>query len=142
MPEEGSNLLVSFVNVFIGLLLVGAFISVYVGSWRMIEKAGRPGWSILVPIYSQLILLDIVEQKRSWIWLWAVFVLFTTVPFDMFVGHELAKRFNRSAAFGVIVCGLFPLIGYTIIGFDRDNPYTPLDSGDNSQKPSNSPQSA
>ncbi len=139
MPEEGANLLINIVGTFVSLLTVGTFVTLYVGSYRMIKKAGKPGWAIFVPVYGQLILLDIVEQKRSWIWLWVLLVIFTTVPFDIFVGLELAKRFNRSAAFGVIVCGLFPLIGYAIIGFDRNNPYTPLISGDSTHRQSNSP---
>ena len=70
-----------------------------VATWRLFAKAGKPGWSVLVPIYNWWVLLE-VAGFPGWLLLvpfanW--FVTMILVPF------ALAERFGRSVLFG---CGL------------------------------------
>lgn len=114
--------------LFMVPVLVFVVITV-VGMWKMFEKADKPGWAAIIPIYNLYILLQIAE-KPSW---WLVFMLaslipflgfFVSVAFSIIIGIEVAKRFGKSEVFGAILCGLLS-IGYLIIGFGP-NKYQPL----------------
>jgi len=39
-----------------------AVVVVIIGGWKTFEKAGHPGWAILVPFYNAYILLKIAGQ--------------------------------------------------------------------------------
>ena len=56
------------------ILFIIFFILSVVGLWKIFEKAGYPGWKILVPFYNFYIWLKIVK-KPLW---WFIFIL---IPF-------------------------------------------------------------
>jgi Family of unknown function (DUF5684) len=84
------------------------------GWWKVFVKAGKPGWAAIVPIYNVVVLLEIVGKPLWWIILFLI-PLANIVVF-IIVGIELAKRFGRSAAFGVGLAFLgfifFPILGF------------------------------
>ena len=91
--------------------------SCIVGIWRVLDKAGLPGWGIVVPIYGEYLLLKLVGRK--WWWLLPIMnFVFLLVPF------EIAERFDRDATFGAGLL-IFPYIFYPILGFGRSR-YKPL----------------
>lgn len=96
----------------------GIFVVTAIGMWKVFEKAGRPGWAALIPIYNAWVLLEICD-KPGWI------ILLTIVPFlgaivslyiAIVTSFEIANKFNRGGGFAV---GLFllPWIFYPILGF-------------------------
>jgi hypothetical protein len=97
--------------------------------WRIFEKAGKPGWASIIPIYNIIVLLEIVG--RPWWWLLLMFVPFVNIVMIFLLGIALAKAFGRSTAFGVVACTLFSLIGYAILAFGKDKYVgpTPLEPG-------------
>ncbi|MBZ0200151.1 MAG: DUF5684 domain-containing protein, partial [Ignavibacteriaceae bacterium] len=52
-------------------VLVPIYIAVVVfyvmAMWKVYEKAGRPGWNCIIPIYNYYVLLQIVERPPLWI---------------------------------------------------------------------------
>ena len=50
------------------LFLVLLFVAIVV-HWRIYEKASQPGWAAMVPIYSTIVLMDIIRRPRSWAWI-------------------------------------------------------------------------
>ncbi|MEL7591355.1 MAG: DUF5684 domain-containing protein, partial [Anaerolineaceae bacterium] len=58
---------------FIGSILYIAIIVFFIYCmWRIFVKAGKPGWTAIVPIYNVLVELEIVG--RPWWWLLLMFV--------------------------------------------------------------------
>lgn len=82
--------------------------------WKVFEKAGKPGWGAIIPIYNIVLLLEIVGKP---IW-WLLLLLIPCVNFVvvLIVFMDLAKCFGKSAIFGI---GLWLLgfIFFPILGF-------------------------
>ena len=103
---------------YTGLLLLLAALT---GAWNVFEKAGRPGWEALVPIYNIYVLTAVTGQP--W-WL----IIFAVIPlvniFAMaFLYLKLAERFGLSFPFALGLLFL-PFIFFPILGFG-DAVYTP-----------------
>jgi nicotinamide riboside transporter PnuC len=75
-----------------------------VGLWRVFEKAGRPGWESLIPIYNLLVLLEILGRSEWWL-LWLLIPLVNLI-FWLFVCQDLADAFGHGLVFAA---GLFLL---------------------------------
>ncbi len=98
------------------LILVGiAFAIFYIAaSWKVLVKAGQPGWGALIPFYNTYLLL-MVAQRPGW-WLVLLLIPFVNIVFTIIVLLDIARNFGKSAGFGI---GLFFLgvIFFPILGF-------------------------
>ena len=97
---------------FFYLIFIVLFV---VAMWKLFIKAGQPGWKAIIPIYNVYILLKIVGRPGWWIILY--FIPLVNIVISLIVALDLAKRFGRSDAFGIILLWLFSVIGFLIIGF-------------------------
>ena len=80
-----------------------------ISMWKVFEKAGKPGWAAIVPIYNGMVLAEIVG-KPNW---WGLLML---IPFVNFVVAiilllGLATVFGKSTGFAV---GLI-LLGFVFV---------------------------
>jgi hypothetical protein len=48
------------------LLYFVAAVTAAAGAWRVFEKAGKPGWAVLVPVYNAVVLVEIVGKPVWW----------------------------------------------------------------------------
>ena len=96
--------------VFLAVLVV--FI---IGLWKVFEKAGQPGWAVLIPIYNAYILLKIAGRPGWWLLLFLIPLVNLVISF--IVAIDIAKAFGQSTVFGVILLFLLGGIGYLILGF-------------------------
>jgi hypothetical protein len=94
-----------------------AIVAVLIGAWRVFEKAGKPGWAAVVPIYNFVVLLEITGQPFWWIlpiflcwWVCLGFV------FYFFVCLGLARSFGFGLGFAVGLFFLAPVF-LLILGF-------------------------
>lgn len=96
--------------VYLGILIVAL-----VGMWKVFEKAGKPGWGAIIPIYNIVLLLEIVG-KPIW-WLLLLFIPCVNVVILLILFLELAKCFGKGAGFGIGLWLLgfifFPLLGFS-----------------------------
>lgn len=56
---------IAAVFAIIGAMLIPLIIIsviVIIGQWKVYEKAGKPGWAAIVPIYNTIVLLEIVGK--------------------------------------------------------------------------------
>ncbi len=96
------------------LIIYAVIAVIYIaGMWKTFEKAGQPGWAALIPIYNIFVLTK-VAGKPAW---WVLLVLCTSVIGLILIGIAVAERFGKSTVFGVVALGLFPMVGYAMIGF-------------------------
>jgi ABC-type sulfate transport system permease subunit len=83
-----------------------------IGLWKIFEKAGKPGWAALIPIYNAVVLLEIIDRP-----IWWLILLFCVGPvFGVIVALELAKSFGKGIGFAVGMI-LVPFIFYPMLGF-------------------------
>jgi len=103
------------------IIILGALL-VLASMWRVYEKAGEPGWAVIVPIYNIIVLLRIAGKPLWWIFLFFIPLVNIVVAFIMNIG--VARNFGRSAGFGVGLL-LLGFIFYPILGFGDDT-YRPV----------------
>lgn len=102
----------------LGSIIWFAFIiAVLVALWKTFEKAKRPGWNAIVPIYNIYILMGIVGRPGWWVILY--FIPLVNIVIHLIVSLDLAKSFKRSPAFGVFLLWMFSIIGYLMLGFGK-----------------------
>jgi hypothetical protein len=100
---------------FIGVLIYLAIIVLIIaGFWKTFEKAGKPGWAAIIPIYNLVVLVQI-SGKPIW---YLVLLLIPCVNLIgmVLVGIGVARNFGKSDAFGVGL-GLLGAVFYPILGF-------------------------
>jgi len=96
-----------------------------IGMWRIFEKAGKPGWAAIIPIYNIIVLLEVVGKP----WWWLLLALIPCANFIMliigwvWINNLLSKSFGQGVGFtlGLMFLGFifYPILGfgdYTYLG--------------------------
>jgi hypothetical protein len=86
------------------------------GAWRMLAKAGKPGWVALVPVYNLVAICRIAGKPGWWVALFAVPVV--NVIIHLTLGLAIANAFGKRARFGLGL-GLWATqpVFYVLLGF-------------------------
>ena len=106
MEDFGTVLLILFA-LAIGLFLLVSY-------WKVFEKAGQPGWGILIPIYNIFLLLKIAGKPGWWILLYLIPLV--NIVIGIIVCIDIAKNFGEDAGFGIGLAFL-GIIFYPILAF-------------------------
>ncbi len=106
------------VALIFGVLLIPLLICwliTAIGKWKTFEKAGKPGWAAIIPIYNTIVTIEIVGKPMWWI---AILLLVpcANIIFAIWLINLLAKSFGKSEGFTIGLI-LFPFIFYPILGF-------------------------
>ena len=109
---EAAGIFAIFSALLIPILIVAAIM--IVAHWKIYEKAGKPGWAAIIPIYNLIILLEIVGKPLWWIILF--FIPCVNIVFLVWVTNLLSKSFGQSGGFtvGLLLLGV---VFYPILGF-------------------------
>jgi hypothetical protein len=106
----------AFAFVIIAVAIVTA-----VGMWKAFEKAGQPGWAVLVPIYNIIVLLRVAGLP--WYWVFAPFVAIIPIlgwiayiVWIVWVHHRISTRFGQGVGFTIGLTLLGPIF-WMILGF-------------------------
>lgn len=87
---------------------------VLAGIWKTFEKAGKPGWAAIIPIYNVIVMLEIAGKPIWWVILF--FIPCVNIIVSVLVFISLAKAFGKSELFGIGLW-LFGFIFFPILGF-------------------------
>ena len=82
--------------------------------WKVYEKAGEPGWAVLIPIYAQIVMARI-GGKSGW-WVLALFIPVLNIIAAFVLAFGLAERFEKGVGYGLGLVFL-PFIFYPLLGF-------------------------
>ena len=109
--DDGGGGALALIPMIISLLIA---LVVIAGIWKTFEKAGKPGWAAIIPIYNIIVLLEIAGKPIWWIILFLIPCVNIIVSLLVFIG--VAKAFGKSEVFGI---GLWLLgfIFFPILGF-------------------------
>jgi hypothetical protein len=97
------------------LFWLAVVVVVIIGGWKVFEKAGQPGWAILIPLYNIYVMLKIAGRPGWWLLLYLIPLVNFAIA--IIVAIDIAKAFGQSAAFGFFLLFLLGGIGYLILGF-------------------------
>ena len=97
-------------------ILFALAISIFaiVSMWKVFEKAGQPGWGILIPIYNAYLIL-VIAGKPGW-WLLLYCIPLVNIVIAIIVSIDIAKNFGKDAGFGIGLAFL-GIIFYPILAF-------------------------
>jgi hypothetical protein len=109
MYEENVGLPIGLLVIELALIAV-----VIVGLWKLFEKAGKPGWAAIIPIYNTCMLIDIAGKPIWWILL--MFIPFVNIVVIALVMIGLAQNFGRGVGTMVGLI-LLPMLFMLILGF-------------------------
>jgi len=102
------------IGMGIMICYLAVLLLIIIGMWKVFEKAGKPGWAAIIPIYNLVVLLEIVGKPIWWIILMLIPLVNLIVYIIILV--ELAKRFGKGVGFAIGLL-IFPFICFPILGF-------------------------
>jgi len=100
--------------IFVALDL-GIALFYIIAGWKILTKAGQPGWGILIPIYNMYLWVK-VAGRPGW-WLILLFVPIVNFVISIILALDVAKAFGKSGAWGFFLLFLFGFIGIPILGY-------------------------
>ena len=112
--DDGAAAAAAGVGIVMVLVYLAVIILIIVGLWKIFEKAGKPGWAAIVPVYNVIVLLEIVG-KPIW-WLLLLFVPCVGIVIAIMMYIELAKCFGKDTAYGLGLAFLGPIF-IPMLGF-------------------------
>ncbi|WP_338764395.1 DUF5684 domain-containing protein [Bernardetia sp. ABR2-2B] len=106
-----------FIELLLPLYIGGIFLFYLIRGiclWGVFKKADKTPWVALIPIVNFIVLLEITEKPKTWI----IGLFFPIINYVLYfvVYIELAKKFDKSAWFGVGMV-LLPFIFLPLIAF-------------------------
>lgn len=109
----GGAIAALFGGVFF-LIWLAVIVLVFVSLWKIFEKAGKPGWAGIVPIYNAIVLLEIVGRPLWWIVL--LFLPCVNFVVGILLSIDLAKSFGKTPGFGIGLA-LLPFVFFPMLAF-------------------------
>jgi len=112
--QEDGGIVVGIISLFMSVVWFGMLVLVMAGMWKLFEKAGKPGWAALVPIYNIVVMLEIARMPL-W-WLAVFFVPFANLAAVVMLSLNLAKAFGKDTAYAIGILLLSPIF-LPLLGF-------------------------
>jgi hypothetical protein len=111
--DSGVGIVAAFLGAYFLFVFIVYVITV-IGLWKMFEKAGKPGWAAIIPIYNAIVMLEITG-KPIW-WVIMLFIPLVGFIFAIMILHALSNSFGQGV--GTTLLFLFlPFIGFPMVGF-------------------------
>jgi hypothetical protein len=92
------------------LIYLGLIVLWVVGGWKTFEKAGKPGWACIIPIYNWIVAIEIGEKP-----LWWIVLLFIPIVGPILIYMPFAEKFGKGAGYALGLA-FFPFIFYPMLG--------------------------
>lgn len=105
----------SVVLIIWGITLILGLIQ-FIGQWKMLKKLGKPGWSILIPIYNGWVYLECGGLPG-----WLVLIPVANTIGIIVATVKIPQRFGKGVGFGLGNL-FFPYIFTPILGFGSAQP--------------------
>ena len=113
----------AFFATFAVVIIVALAISIVViiARWIIFKKASRKPWESLIPVHSDIVVMELGGIETYWYFL----CLTAVIPFIGWIGPivlyfweniNLAKAFGKSVGYGILM-SFFPFVCYPILAF-------------------------
>lgn len=108
-------------GLFLGIIIFSIILGLIsiISNWKLFNKAGKPGWASIVPIYNFIVMIQI--SKLSMVYLLLLLIPFVNIFAIFKINIAIAKKFGKSAGFGIGMT-LFSIIFIPLLAFS-DNTY-------------------
>lgn len=96
------------------LVYLAIIVAVVAGMWKAFEKAGKPGWAAIIPIYNLYVMIKISDN--AWWWLILFFIPLLNIVAAFKINIDVAKVFGQGIGFGIGLA-LLGVIFWPLLGF-------------------------
>lgn len=111
--SEGAGILAGIGATFF-IIYLAIIIVAIAGMWKAFEKAGKPGWAAIIPIYNIYIMIEIVGKPTIWL-LWLL-IPCVNIVFMVWLYNLISKSYGKEEGFtvGLILLGFifWPILGF------------------------------
>ncbi len=127
MYDTNSSAFFAFIGAYIIIFLIIAIIEI-IALWKLFEKAGKPGWAAIIPIYNIYIMLEIAGLQWWWLlillfaYLIPVIGLLIAAAAGFYIILKFVQSYGKDVGFAI---GAF-LLGFIflpILAFSKDTQY-------------------
>ena len=95
-------------SIIFGLVFLAIIILNFVSIWIVFEKAGKPGWSTIVPFYNIIVFLEIIG--KPWWWLLLMLIPYLNLIWVIWSANLFVKKFGDTNILSTIGFCCFPYI--------------------------------
>ncbi len=111
-----SELLLIFIVLTILVLIITSY-------WKLFEKAGKPGWAAIIPIYNIIVLLEIIK-KPGW-WFLLMIIPYVGLVWNIWSLNLFLKSYGKNEGY-TAACVFLPFIFLPILAFNKSTQFTSL----------------
>lgn len=116
--DDSSGFALSGGSVVIAIILA---IIIIAGMWKAFEKAKKPGWAAIIPIYNFIVMLQIAGRPIWWVLLLLVGIIpivgwIVPLVVSVIVSNDIAKSFGKGIGTTLLLI-FVPVIGWPYLGF-------------------------
>jgi hypothetical protein len=109
MKSVGTGASILMVIIYVVFILL-----VVVSLWKLFEKAGKPGWAAIIPIYNIIVFLEIIGRPLWWILL--LLIPCVNVVVSIMTSIDFAKSYGKETGYGIGLW-ILPIIFYPMLAF-------------------------
>jgi Family of unknown function (DUF5684) len=103
------------VPTLVWVLYVAVIALMLVSFWKLFTKAGKPGWASIIPIYNNIVMLEIAG-KPIW-WFFMLFIPGVNIIFAFLTLYHFSKAYGKAEGFSIGVALLsfifIPLLAFS-----------------------------
>jgi len=100
--------------LFFFIIYFGVIALMIISMWKVYEKANKPGWAAIVPIYNLIIMLEIAKKPTWWVAMY--FVPIANIVFMIMTMNAVSKNFGKDEGFtvGLVLLGVifWPILAF------------------------------
>lgn len=138
MEYEGLDLILGWLFAFLGITILISFaitVFIIITCWKLFEKAEKPGWAAIIPVYNLYVLCDMVGVNPWWILIVVLSPILNIIPvlgalaqfaviiyFLILLNVSLARAFKKEDGFAAGLI-LLPIVFLPILAFGKENKY-------------------
>lgn len=111
-----ASVLAGGIIIVYSLIVIALSVVMLIGMWKAFQKANKPGWAAIIPVYNSYVLAQI-SFGNGWLFLLS-FVPFVNFVYAFMLQFKIAKAFGKGTGFGFLLLFL-PVIGYPMLGYSN-----------------------
>jgi Family of unknown function (DUF5684) len=103
------------VPAFFWVIYIAILALMVVSMWKLFVRAGKPGWASIIPLYSNIVMLEIAG-KPIW-WFFMLFIPVVNIVFAFLTLYHFSKSYGKAEGFSIGVALLsvifIPLLAFS-----------------------------
>lgn len=137
---EGIMAVLGFLLIFCIIFVLASCVISIVSWWKIFDKSGRPGWAAIVPVYNNIVMLDVAGmawwhvliimgigffsgvlgafEESEILTMLSLLVSLGSVAYSIIIYVKVADKFGKDTGFKILIA-LLPIVGLPMLAFGK-----------------------